>query len=392
METSVRESSFVLLVCTPTFAQKADAGVGGVGYEKAIVTGEIFAGEAQETKFVPLLREGDAKESLPSYLKSRLFIDLREDGYFEAKLEELLRHFYGEPLYPPPPLGTKPDWTKPKESPSVKKRTVSKPAKQSTASVSAQKPPLQKTIKNTIGMEFVLIPAGNFMMGSKLSAKEVTQKYEGETLWFKDEHPQHNVTITQPFYLQSTAVTQWQWEKVMVDNPSKFKDCGDDCPVERVSWDDAQEFKKKLNEIEGADKYRLPTEAEWEYACRAGTATEFFFGDDADKLGEYAWYDDNSEDVTHPVGQKKPNPWGLYDMNGNVLEWVEDDWHAKYKGAPANGSAWVGKRRGAARVLRGGSWFLFARNCRAAIRGGSGPDDRNYDVGFRLARSVALGS
>ena len=112
MEKAVRESKFVLLVCTPTFAQKADDGVGGVGYEKEIVTGEIFAGEARETKFVPLLREGDAKESLPSYLKSRLLIDFREDGLFEAQLEELLRHFHGEPLYPLPAIGTKPDFYK----------------------------------------------------------------------------------------------------------------------------------------------------------------------------------------------------------------------------------------------------------------------------------------
>ena len=109
IEKAIRESAFVLLVCTPNFARRADAGVGGVGYEKAIVTGAIFAGEQQETKFVPLLRQGDAKEALPSYLKSRLFVDFREDSHFESKLEELLRHFYGEPLYPPPPIGAKSD-------------------------------------------------------------------------------------------------------------------------------------------------------------------------------------------------------------------------------------------------------------------------------------------
>jgi len=113
MEKNVRESRYVILVCTPNFTRKANAGVGGVGYEKTIVTGEIFAGEAQETKFVPVLREGDAKEALPSYLKSRLFIDFRDDGIFENKLEELLRHFHSEPIYPPPPIGSKPDWTKP---------------------------------------------------------------------------------------------------------------------------------------------------------------------------------------------------------------------------------------------------------------------------------------
>jgi formylglycine-generating enzyme required for sulfatase activity len=367
MERSVRESSFVLLVCTPNFAQKADAGVGGVGYEKAIVTGQIFAGEAQETKFVPLLREGEAKESLPSYLKSRLFIDFREDDFFENRLEELLRHFYSEPLYPPPPLGTKPDWTKPKESRSVKK---------STASVTVQKAPLQQTIKNTIGMEFVLIPAGKFMMGGRANSFE---------------RPPHIVTLSQPFYFQTTQVTQGQWQKVIGDNPSYFKDCGDDCPVEQVSWNEAQDFIKRLNEIEEKDNYRLPTEAEWEYACRAGTTTEFFFGDDDSKLSEYGWYSKNSREKTHPVGQKNPNVWGLYDMHGNVWEWVEDDYHNNYEGTPSDGGAWSDKPRGANRVMRGGSWYNGAHGCRSAIRDFFSPVSRYYFIGFRLARSVALG-
>ena len=128
-------------------------------------------------------------------------------------------------------------------------------------------------------------------------------------------------------------VTQKQWKKVMGNNPSNFK--GEDRPVESVSWEDVQEFVKKLNEKEGTDKYRLPSEAEWEYACRAGTQTRYSFGDDESKLNEYAWYDKNSGSETHPVGQKKPNSWDLYDMHGNVWEWVQDRWHDKYKGAPS---------------------------------------------------------
>jgi formylglycine-generating enzyme required for sulfatase activity len=182
----------------------------------------------------------------------------------------------------------------------------------------------------------------------------------------------------------------------MKKNPSNFKKCGDDCPVEKVSWNDAENFIKKLNEIEGTDKYRLPTEAEWENACRVGTTTDFFFGNDAGKLGQYAWYKDNSEERTHPVGQKKPNAWGLYDMHGNVWEWVEDDWHENYKGAPTDGSAWVDKGGDARRVVRGrmvrgGSWFNLARLCRSAYRRSHGADDRFNLVGFRLARSIALG-
>ena len=122
--------------------------------------------------------------------------------------------------------------------------------------------------------------------------------------------------------------------------------------------------------------YRLPSEAEWEYACRAGSETEFCFGDDAKRLGEFAWYSENSESKTHPVGEKKPNAWGLYDMHGNVWEWVEDDWHDSYEGAPDDGSAWIDKPRGSDRVVRGGSWGDVARYCRSAVRSGYAPVDR----------------
>ena len=248
-----------------------------------------------------------------------------------------------------------------------------------------------KTYTNSIGMEFVLIPAGSSKMGSKLSTIELIQKYGGSADWYECEYPQHKITISKEFYLQSTAVTQGQWEKVMVDNPSRFKDCGEDCPVEYVSWYDAQEFIKKLYEIEKTVKYRLPTEAEWEYACRAGTNTEWSFGDDASQLSEYAWFIDNSKDRTHSVGTKKRNTWGLYDMHGNVWEWVEDDWHDTYDGAPSDGSAWIDEPRGADRVIRGGGWGFYAPYCRSVFRDISLPDDRDDFIGFRLARSVALG-
>ncbi len=145
-----------------------------------------------------------------------------------------------------------------------------------------------------------------------------------------------------------------------------------------------------MKEVTGKS-FRLPTEAEWEYAVRAGTTTEYFFGDDEDKLGDYAWYQDNSGGKTHLVGQKKPNSWGLYDMTGNVWEWVEDDWHKNYKGAPPDGRAWAGNPRGAERVIRGGSWYYGAHDCRTAFRYKYPAGDRDTSVGFRLARSVALG-
>ncbi len=227
----------------------------------------------------------------------------------------------------------------------------------------------QKTYTNSIGMEFVLIPAGEFDMGSPSDEedRQVT------------ECPLHTVKIEKAYYLGKYEVTQKQWREVMGDNPSDFK--GDDYPVEQVSWNDVQEFIHKLNEIEGIDKYRLPSEAEWEYAARAGTSTRYSFGDDASRLGEYGWYSGNSGGNTHPVGQKKPNSWGLYDMDGNVGEWVQDEWHDNYDGAPTDGSAWESVA-GFYRVIRGGSWYYNA--CRSAVRYFGGPDIRLNDVGFRL--------
>ena len=209
---------------------------------------------------------------------------------------------------------------------------------------------------NSIGMKFTLIPAGEFEMGSP----------PDEMDRYSDEGPVHHVTIENAFYMGRYEVTQKQWREIMGDNPSYFT--GENLPVEEVSWDDVQEFIKKLNEKEGTDRYRLPSEAEWEYACRAGTTTRYSFGDSKSKLDDYAWYrwSKNSGSKTHPVGQKKPNPWGLYDMHGNVWEWVQDSWHRNYNSAPTDGSAWEGD--GARRVGRGGGWCERARSCRSAHR------------------------
>jgi len=220
------------------------------------------------------------------------------------------------------------------------------------------------------GMEFVLITAGKFMMGSPSVDQD---RYD-------DEGPAHEVIIKNPFYMGKYPVTQKQWEKVMGSNPSKFR--GEDRPVESVSWNGVQEFIKKLNEKESAGKYRLPSESEWEYACRAGTTTRYSFGDDESKLDDYAWYSENSGYETHPVGQKKPNFWGLYDMHGNVWEWCKDNWHKNYDGAPSDGSAGeVG------RVYRGGCWISIAGFCRSAIRGRNVPDLRVGNLGFRVLRN-----
>jgi len=225
------------------------------------------------------------------------------------------------------------------------------------------------------GMEFVLIPIGEFMMGSPSDE-------EGR---YDDEGPVHKVTITNPFYMGKYLVTQKQWIKIMKKNPSKFK--GEDRPVEMVSWKDAQEFIKKLNEKEGTDKYRLSSEAEWEYSCRAGTQTRYSFGDDESKLNEYAWYEISFGSETHPVGQKKPNSLGLYDIHGNVWEWVQDRWHSSYNVAPSDGSAWE-DGNSSSRLIRGGSWGSNTVSCRSAARLGDDPDSCGSVVGFRLLREL----
>jgi formylglycine-generating enzyme required for sulfatase activity len=249
----------------------------------------------------------------------------------------------------------------------------------------AEAPTPQQKITNTIGMEFVLIPAGSFIMGSPMSPKELAERFGGENEWYECEKPQHAVKIERPFYLQTTPVTQGQWQRAMGYNDSHFKDCGDDCPVENVSWADAHKFIEKINQAEKIKDYRLPSEAEWEYACRAGSKTEFFFGDDAERLGEFAWFGENSGGRTHPVKKRSPNSWGLYDIHGNVWEWVEDDWHIYYKVDPADGRAWVSASRGSARVLRGGGWNCLAHVCRSAARFSSAHSDRREDAGFRIA-------
>ena len=170
----------------------------------------------------------------------------------------------------------------------------------------------------------------------------------------------------------------------MGSNPSEFK--GRNNPVEMVSWDDAQEFIKRLNAKEGHKRYRLPTEAEWEYAARAGTTTAYSFGDNKKELSRYAWYGENSGDSTKPVGQKQPNPWGLYDVHGNVFEWVQD-WYGEKYYANSPGTDPKGPSSSSGRVGRGGGWGSFAESCRSACRYFNSPDYRNICIGFRLALS-----
>jgi formylglycine-generating enzyme required for sulfatase activity len=230
--------------------------------------------------------------------------------------------------------------------------------------------PITEKLPNGVTLEMVGLPAGQFLMGSPDSDPDAKS----------DEKPQHPVKVNS-FAIGKYPVTQAQYQAVMGNNPSRFQNNPQN-PVEMVSWNDAQAFCQKLSQITGKT-YRLPTEAEWEYACRAGTTTRYYFGDDANELGDYAWYYGNSGGTTHPVGQKKPNAWGLYDMSGNVWEWCEDNYDS-YENAPRDGTAWL-TNDSDVRILRSGSWNLYSYNCRSAIRIGDIPSRVNDFLGFRVA-------
>ena len=244
-----------------------------------------------------------------------------------------------------------------------------------------------QAITNSIGMELIEIPAGTFTMGSPEGEKGHNIFLEAQVL----------VTLTKSFGLGKTEVTQGQWKEVMGTEPWEGQEdvqADKDCPATYVSWEDAVEFcdlltdlERKAGKMSTKRSYRLPTEAEWEYACRAGTKTTFSFGDDEKQLGQYAWFEGNAElageKYAHAVGTKKPNPWGLHDMHGNVWEWCSDWYDRKLLG----GTDPVGPRGGSLRVLRGGSWWLFPDGCRSANRGSNDPSSRNGGLGFRVARS-----
>ena len=239
-------------------------------------------------------------------------------------------------------------------------------------------------LDNDITLEMVAIPEGTFLMGSPQDEKDS----------YDDERPQHEVNV-RPFFMGKYPITQTQWRvvaataKIDIDletNPSEFK--GDELPVESVNWYQATEFCKRLSR-ETKREYRLPSEAEWEYACRAGTTTPFYFGETI--TGELANYNTNKTYVeeyrneTTPVGQFPPNAFGLYDMYGNVWEWCADTWHDNYDGAPTDGSAWIENGDDNRSSLRGGAWYTFPYRCRSAYRSNSDSrDSLNSSLGFRV--------
>jgi len=242
-------------------------------------------------------------------------------------------------------------------------------------------------------MKLVLLPAGKFMMGSKFSPDETVKRFGGKAVRYQHEHPRHEVTISRPFYMGVHEVTQAQWRAVMGTEPWKGKVMtqeGDDNAASWVTWRQANEFCKAMSKKTGK-KVMLPTEAQWEYACRAGSKTAYCYGDDPSKLGQYAWYRTNvwesSKRYARPVGKKKPNAWGLYDMYGNIWEYCRD-WYAKDFYGNAKGGKKVdpvNSKETRHVTVRGGSWYNGADLCRSAGRNSwTGPTYVHYNYGFRV--------
>ena len=262
------------------------------------------------------------------------------------------------------------------EKAAAEKAAVEKAAAQARATkAAAEKAAAASALMKSIGMEFVEISKGDFQMGRPAG--------------------QVRVSFSEGFELGKTEVTQGQWQAVMGTEPwagQQDVKIGKDLAASYVSWNDATAFCQKLTGLErkagklkAGESYRLPTEAQWEYACRAGTTTTYSFGDDKKQLGQYAWFDGNTagEQYAHAVGFKRPNPWGLRDMHGNVWEWCSD-WYGEKLLVGADP---VGPGGGSDRVFRGGCWWSFPGYCRSASRHGNVPSRRFFDLGFRVARS-----
>jgi len=362
-------------------------------------------------KFIPLVRDNPAEPLVPDFLGPRLWLDFRDDALYAERLEELVRELHAVPRFRKPPLG-RPAFlldraeaeAQPRaEPPVLTPQPVSTPARfQATQGLllrqgdqwRLEKSPVQvegyrEELAEGVALSMVKIPAGTFLMGSP----------EDEPERLASEGPQHEVTLG-AFFLAQTPITQAQWravadwqnvERDLTPDPSEFK--GANRPVERVNWHDAMEFCRRLSQRTGK-RYGLPSEAQWEYACRAGTTTPFHFG--ATLTPELANYDGNSiygkgpkgtyRQQTTDVASFPANAWGLYDLHGNVWEWCEDHWHASYDFAPGDDQPWLIPAAGPEelRLLRGGSWSSSPRYCRSACRGRSDPDYRNDLIGFRV--------
>ena len=506
MDLGIRDADRVLMVCTANYVAKAEERKGGAGYEGMIVTGHV-ARATDTIKFVPIVRDNAAEPLIPAFLGQRLWVDFRDDGRFEQRLEDLLRELHGVPLHQPPPLGRNPFAGPAGPEPPGSGESVggdnslgsggsigseesvggeesarggdpfggdpvggggsmgggeaagrgqvvggsepagpgpviggrkaaareqavggreaagAAPARPPAAAASPQPLALRPLTVTTArlrregnqwqterqevnvqacdlelgegeSLRLIQIPAGDFLMGSPANEPERSA----------DEGPQYRVRLD-GFLLGQTSVTQAQWQQVagwpklkldLSAIPSRFK--GARRPVEQVNWLEAMEFCRRLSERSG-HTFSLPSEAQWEYACRAGSTTPFAFGDTI--TPELANYNGDFTYANGPKGQFRgettdvasfpANAWGLHDMHGNVREWCLDHWHPNYQGAPTDGSAWLDgeglnpeNNNETSRLLRGGSWSSSSGYCRSALRYHSQPGYAYSFVGFRV--------
>lgn len=386
MESQFKQADFILVICTETYCRRFEGreaqGKGlGVKWEGAIITGELYRDEAVNKRFIPVV----FTEADTAHVPERLQHYMRYLVAEETQYELLYRHLTKQPRVIRPELGKirtlepvnklnalpiedRQQEFVPIPEASPKTKNISKAQPVIVQPAQPAQTPSEKL--NGVKLEMVYIPGGEFLMGSNES---------------RDEGPIHRVKLS-PYFIGKYPVTQAQWKAVMGNNPSRFQ--GDDLPVETVSWQDANKFCETISAKTGKT-YRLPTEAEWEMACRAGSNTRYYFGDDKKLLGEYAWFSENAGGKTHPVGQKKPNDWGLFDMHGNVWELCADWYDGSYYGECDKlriVTDPLGPAAGSLRVIRGGSWAAYAVYCRSAIRADDVPGARVGGLGFRLVR------
>ena len=411
MERQIREADFVLVVCTEVYCRRfegRETRPTGVGWEGGVITTQLY--EQQQDKaarFIPVIFSQADNEHIPTLLRPthRHVINVEKldakNPRADLSTENLYRHLAGMPrvakpkigqLVMLPPINVQDDFDEALPAAGNVEETginlkemmpglfakklgneLKLPKRESELSPKPQiTTPIPALVNqnftddlNGVKLEMVYVPKGKFTMGSNVD---------------DSEKPPHEVTVP-AFYMGKFQIIQAQWKAVMGD---KLKPSfnGDDLPMESVSWEDAKEFCKKLAQMTNK-AYRLPSEAEWEYACRAGTTSDY-----AGELNDMAWYSENADQKTHPVGQKKPNAFGLYDMHGNVWEWCEDVWHDNYKKAPTDGSAWLSGGDSSLRVFRGGSWNLKGTYCRSALCFSNPPGTRYDSIGFRVVVSA----
>ncbi len=383
MERRIREADFVLVVCTATYCRRfngeEEPGKGlGVRHEGGVISVELYNRQTETAKFIPVVFSVPDAAHIPTPLQAtnRHMLNIEQletDRGFENLYRQLTRQPRVVPkpigkIRPLPPINRKEDFDEVEvQAPSP----IIQPPKPKF--VEPAKPKIihqnfTEDLGNSVKLEMIAIPGGSFLMGS--------EDYE-------NTKPVHPVKLS-PFHIGKFQVTQQQWQAVRGKNPSHFK--GNNLPVENISWNDATRFCLKLSEKTGKE-YRLPTEAEWEYACLAGSTGKYCFSNDQSRLRDYAWFDENSGDKTHPVGEKLPNDWGLHDMHGNVWEWCQDWYGQNYYTELSTQDDLVnprGPQSGSYRVLRGGSWIDLQDVARAVYRYNNDPANRVSSFGFRV--------